>query len=84
MGHQLGVARVIDGLDADDPRLQGALVVLHVPEEVQLRLRRADEQDLTLALERASHLVEEAMLVVRVVPDPQVLFLGVPMDVWAW
>jgi hypothetical protein len=84
MCDQLGVARVIDGFDSDDPRLQRALVLLHVLEEVQLGLRRTDDENLVLALERVRHLVKEAMLVVRVIPHPQVLFLGMPMNVRAW
>src|SRR5881394_2631068 len=49
---ELGVARMVHCFEADDPLRQGVLVLLHEPEEVQLRLRRADDQDLMVSLER--------------------------------
>src|SRR5690242_15446534 len=68
VGGQLSVGRVIHRLEADDPLLKGSIVLLHEPEEVQLCLGRADNQHLTLGLQRARHLAKEAVLVFGVVP----------------
>jgi hypothetical protein len=78
---QLGVSRMVHGLETDDPLGEGVIVLLCEPEEVQLRLRRADDEDLTVILERLRHLPKETMLVVGMIPDPQVLLVGVPMNV---
>ena len=58
-------------------------MLLRVFEVVQLGFRGSHEEDLTATLERDRNLVEEPMLVVRMMPDPQVLFIGVTMNVRA-
>jgi hypothetical protein len=57
------------------------IVLLHVPEEVQLRFRRAHEENLTATLQRPSDLAKEPGLIVGMIPDSQVLFVGVPVNV---
>jgi hypothetical protein len=83
MRDELRVGWMVRCLDADDSRIESALMLLHVPKEVQLRLRRTHEEDLFGALQRPSDLVKETMLVVGMIPDSQVLFVGVTMNVGA-
>jgi len=78
---ELRVGRMVHRLEPDDALCQRPIVLLREPEEVELRLRRADDQDLRVRLERLRHLAKEAMLVVGMIPDPQILFVGVAMNV---
>jgi hypothetical protein len=48
---------------------------------VQLRHRRAHQQHLTVILEGPGDLTEESRLVVGMIPDPQILLVGVTMNV---
>jgi hypothetical protein len=57
------------------------IVLLQEPQEVQLRLRRAHEEDVTAALEGPRHLVKEARLVIGMIPDSQVSLVGVTVNV---
>jgi len=81
VGNQLGVGWMVHRLDTDDPRLERVLVLLHVPVEVQLRLRRTDDEDLAFARERAGDRLKIPVLVVGMIPDADVLFVRVTMDV---
>ena len=54
---------------------------LQVSQEVQLRHRRAHQQHLTVILEGPGDLTEESRLVVGMIPDPQILLVGVTMNV---
>ncbi len=81
MRHELGVGRMVRGLDADDPPLERVIVPLQVSEKVQLGHRRAHEQHLTLLLKSPRDLTEEAPLVVGMIPHPQILLVDVTMNV---
>lgn len=48
------------GFDAQDPRIDRVVVLVHVLLELDLRQRRAHDQDLVGDIERASHAVEVA------------------------
>jgi hypothetical protein len=84
MGDELGVRRMVHRFDAHDPRLEIVLVPLDVPEEVQLRRRRTDDEDLAAIVEGSGDLVKEPMLVVGMVPDADILLVRVTVDVGAW
>jgi hypothetical protein len=79
--NELGVCRMIGRFNADDPRIEGPVMLLHVSQKVKLRLRRAHKQDLTAALQGPGDLTEESWLVVGMVPDAQVLFVGMAVNV---
>jgi hypothetical protein len=81
MSDELRVRGMVHRLDADDPFLEGVLVSLCVSEEVELRLGRPHDEDFTTPIQTARDLVKEPMLVVRMVPDPQRVFVVVAMDV---
>jgi len=81
VSHQLAVGRMIRGLDASDLGFQRPIVLVEVPEEVQLGLGRSHQKDLTVTLEGAGHLPKVPVLVVGVVPDAQIDLVGVAMDV---
>jgi len=81
VGDRLRVRRMVERFEPDDAVREGAIVLLREAEEMQLRFRGADDQDLTVRIERLRHLAKEAMLVVGMVPDPQVLLIGVAMNV---
>lgn len=83
MRDQLGVARMVSGLDADDLRREGTVVLVQVSEEVELGLGRTDEKDLTVFLQCTGDLAKVFVLVVGMVPDAQIDLLGVAMDVRA-
>jgi hypothetical protein len=72
---------MVDRLDADDPGLESVVVPLQVPEKMQLGLRGTHEEDLGVAFEGARDFVEEAKLIVRMIPDSHLLVLGVTMNV---
>ena len=52
MRHQLRVARMVYGLDANDLVRKGGVVVVDVLDQPQLGLRRTDDQDLLSACQR--------------------------------
>jgi hypothetical protein len=81
--HQLGVGRVIRRLDADDLRFEGALVPVQVQvsTEVELRVTRTGEKNLTAPLQGMGDLTKVLVIVVGVVPDAHVDLIGVAMDV---
>jgi hypothetical protein len=81
MSDELRVRRMVHRLEADDPLLEGVLVSLRIFEEVELRLGRTYDEDLTTPIETARYLMEEPVLVVRVISGPQRVFVGVPMNV---
>jgi hypothetical protein len=81
---ELGVCRMIGRLDADDPRIEGPIMLLRVSQKVELRLRRAHQQDRTAALQRPRDVTEESWLVVGMVPDAKVLLVGVTVNVRSW
>lgn len=81
VGHQLRVGGVVGRFDPDDPRLELAIVSLHVPEEVQLGHGRSDQQHGPVILQGPGHLSEEPRFVVRMVPHPHILLVGVTMNV---
>jgi hypothetical protein len=83
MSHELGVRRMIGGLDARNLGFQRPVVLVEVAEEVQLRLGRSHEKDLTVTVEGAGDLAKVLLLVVGVVPDTQIDLVGVAMDVRA-
>ena len=58
-------------------------MLLHVSEEVEFRLSRANQKNLAAILERPRDFVEISVLIVWVVPDPHVDLVGVTMDVRA-
>jgi len=58
VGDQLGVARVVQGLDAKDLCCECVIVLVHVADEVELRGRRANDQDLARVPERLDDLVK--------------------------
>src|SRR5512140_2874433 len=60
----LPVGRMIDGLDPHDPPLEDVLVLVQVPEELELRRRRPHDEDLLGIAERVRDIVEEAVQVV--------------------
>jgi hypothetical protein len=74
---------MVGRFDADDALLEAAMVLLRVPEKVQLRLRRPDQENAIVTLQGASDAVEIAPLVVGMVPDALVLFVGVAVNVSA-
>ena len=51
MGHELAIGRMVHSLDADDFGSMLVLVLLDVPEKLQLCRRRPDEQELLAAFE---------------------------------
>ena len=81
MSQQLGVGRMIRRFDANDVRFQWTVVLVEVAEEVQLRLGRSHQQDLTVTVENVGDVPEIPVLVVGVVPDPQVDLVIVAMAV---
>ena len=83
MSDELGVGRMIRGLDADDVRFQWPVVLVEVTEEVQLRLGRSHQKDLTVTVENAGDVPKIPVLVVGVVSDPQVDRIIVAMAVRA-
>src|SRR5512140_1064928 len=60
----LPVGRMIDGLDPHDPLREDALVLVQVPEELELRRRRPHDEDLLGIAEGIRDIVEEAAQVV--------------------
>ena len=83
MCDQLRVGRMVRRLDADDLRFELTVVLVDVFEKVQLRLGGSHEKNLTVTLEGASDLSKVPVLVIGVVPDPDVHLIGVAMDVRA-
>src|SRR5205814_2004367 len=73
----LSVGGMVGRLDPDDPSLECGDLSLQVAQEMQLRRRRTDDQDLAISLQAARHPVEEAMLVIGVSPLPDLLVLRV-------
>jgi hypothetical protein len=84
MSDELGVGGMVGRLDAHDSGLESAIPLLHIPEEMELRLRWAHEEDLGATVESACDLVEEPMLVIGMIPDSHLLLLGMAMNVRAW
>ncbi len=74
MGDQLTVGGVIDGLDAYDFGRQRVLVLVNVSDELELRSRRADNEDLHRTVERPGDFVEESLGVFGM----RLCFLGAP------
>src|SRR4051794_22188056 len=58
---------MIDSLDSDDLRLDRRSVLVHVPEELQLRSRWAHDEDRLCPLESLRDIPEESMHVVRMI-----------------
>lgn len=83
MCDELSVGRMVRRLDANDFRFELTVVLVDVFEEVQLRLGRSHEENLTVTLEGARDLAEVPVLVIGVVPDADVDLIGVAMDVRA-
>ena len=83
MRHELGVGRVIRRFDAHDPRLEGAVVLVQVSKETELRLGGAHEKNLTVPLQGARDLAKVPVLVVGVIPDAKVDLIGVTVNVRA-
>src|SRR5580692_9881650 len=81
VSHQLSIGRVVDRLDARDLRLERRIVLLQVSEEVKLRHRRPEQQNLVCTHQLGRHLVEEPVLVVRMVVGPGLLVLRAAMEV---
>ena len=71
---------MIDRLDPHHPLLQQGLVHVQVPEELELRCRRPDDEDLPGVAELCRDVVEEAVRVVGMIVLGRPT-LGVAMDV---
>jgi len=56
-------------------------VLLHVPEEMELRLRGADDEHLTGSLDGSGHLPEEPVFVVGMISHAQIPLVGMAMEV---
>jgi hypothetical protein len=65
VSHNLSIRRVIDRLDPGDLWLQRVLVLLHVPKKLKLGGRGAYDEDRLVPIERASHVGEEAVRIIR-------------------
>jgi hypothetical protein len=83
MRHELGVGRMVSRFYADDLRFERTVVLVDVPEEMKLRLSRANEKNLAVTFEGARDLAKVAVLVIGVIPDAQVDLVGVAMDMRA-
>jgi len=83
MSGELAVGRMIGGFDPSDLGFEWPIVLVEVTEEVQLRLGRSHEKDLTVTLEGAGDLPKVLVLVVGMVPDAQINLVYVTMDVRA-
>jgi hypothetical protein len=82
VGEELSIRRMIDGLEPHHSRYERALVLVQVPDELELRRRRPDDEDGVGLAERLHDIAEEPAQVVGVM----VLFrrtLLVAMDVGA-
>jgi len=80
---QLRVGRMVGRLDADDLRREGVIVLLEMAEEVELGLGGTNQEQLPMTGERSRDLPKVAVLVVGVVPDAQIDFVGVTVEVRA-
>ena len=83
MRHQLRVGRMVGRFDPDDLRREGVIVLLEMAEEVELGLGGTNQEQLPMTGESSRDLPKVSVLVVGVVPDAQIDFVGVTVDVRA-
>ena len=81
MGDQLSIGRMIDRLDADNPRLEAGLALLQVSQEQQLRHCGSGQQNVIGSPKSLRHLVEEAVLVIWMIVYSRTRILRMAVDV---
>src|SRR5258708_2528467 len=61
---------MIDGLDSDDFALERPVVLVHVPEELELRSGRSNDENRIGLIEESCDLMEEPLRVIGALSDP--------------
>jgi hypothetical protein len=78
---QLSISRMIGALQPDDSLIELGVVPLHIPQEVQFRHCRSNQQDLLGTRERGDDVVKEPGLVIGMIAGSRLLVLG-PLVGW--
>jgi hypothetical protein len=64
--HELPIAGMIDGLEADDLSFEQMVLLAQEPQKLQLRSRRSDYENLVRVSQHGRNLLEEVSAVARV------------------